>query len=193
MEYKEKEYIEDIYEDCWMYVLLLTTLVILIGALKTYYFELIGIRVTYSVFLLPFIFLITNFITKVFDYKKAVSAIAISGVMYICFMAVISFAMGKSLILSSLSGEFCGYVISQFVNLSIYYFLLKNTKMPTILLFITNLFSLIVFYMFYTLIYLEQIQFETFWSGYLLTLGIQFIICIPISIIDKRIKKNRLI
>lgn len=189
MEYKEKEYIEDIYEDCWMYVLLLTTLVILIGALKTYYFELIGIRVTYSVFLLPFIFLITNFITKVFDYKKAVSAIAISGVMYICFMAVISFAMGKSLILSSLSGEFCGYVISQFVNLSIYYFLLKNTKMPTILLFITNLFSLIVFYMFYTLIYLEQIQFETFWSGYLLTLGIQFIICIPISIIDKRIKK----
>lgn len=189
MEYKEKEYIEDIYEDCWMYVLLLTTLVILIGALKTYYFELIGIRVTYSVFLLPFIFLIANFITKVFDYKKAVSAIAISGVMYICFMAVISFAMGKSLILSSLSGEFCGYVISQFVNLSIYYFLLKNTKMPTLLLFITNLFSLIVFYMFYTLIYLEQIQFETFWSGYLLTLGIQFIICIPISIIDKRIKK----
>ena len=34
-----------------------------------------------------------------------------------------AFAMGKTITLSSLSGEFCAYVISQFVNLTIYIFL----------------------------------------------------------------------
>ena len=55
-----------------------------------------------------------------FDYKKAVAAIAISGVMSICFLAIISFSMGKTLIISRHSAEFCGYVVSQFFNLLLY-------------------------------------------------------------------------
>ena len=182
---------ESLYNDCWMYILLLTTLAILIESLKTYTFKISGVRLTYSLFLLPFTYLIVNYITKKYDYKKAVSSIAISGVMFVCFSAIMSFAVGERLILSSISGEFCGYIVSHFISLTIYMFLLNNTKSPYILVLLNYLFALIVYYMFYTLIYLNTIILDNFWKGYFITLGIQVVLCIPIAIIDKKIKRGR--
>ncbi len=186
---KKKE--EPIYNDCWMYILLLTTLVILLESLKTYTFSLSGVRLTYAIFLLPLIYLLANYITKKYDYKKTIAAISISGVLFVCFVAVISFALGERMILSSLTGEFCGYVISQFINLTIYMFLLNNTKSPFLLILLTYIFSLIIYYMFYTLIYLNMIILDTYWKGYFITLGIQTILCIPISYIDKKIARGK--
>lgn len=188
---KNRKKEEPIYNDCWMYILLLTTLVILLESLKSYMFKIHGVYLSYSLLLLPLIYFLANYITKKYDYKKTVAAIAISGVMSICFVAIMSFAMGKQLMLSNLSGEFCAYVVSQFVNLTIYLFLLNNTKAPIILIYLNYLFSLIVYYMFYTLIYLNMIILDNFWEGYLITLLIQFFICIPIAIVDKKIKRGR--
>lgn len=182
---------EELYNDCWLYILLLTTLVILLGSLKSYTFKIFGVSLTYSLLLLPLVYFLANYITKKYDYKKTIAAIAISGVMSVCFVAIMSFALGKNLMLSSLSGEFCAYVVSQFINLTIYQFLLNNTDSPGILIFLTYLFSLIVYYMFYTLIYLNMIILDNFWEGYLLTIAIQFFVCIPIAIIDKLTKRGK--
>ena len=59
---KKKE--ESLYDDCWMYILLLTTLVILLESLKTYTFKIAGVHLTYAIFLLPFIYLLVNYIAK---------------------------------------------------------------------------------------------------------------------------------
>ena len=182
---------ETLYNDCWMYILLLTTLTILIESLRSYTFKISGVRLTYSLFLLPFTYFIVNYITKKYDYKKAVAAIAVSGVMFVCFSAVMSFAVGEVVILSSLSGEFCGYIVSQFINLTIYMLLLNNTRSPFILVLLNYLFALIVYYMFYTLIYLNIIILDNFWKGYFITLGIQAVLCLPITIVDKKIKRGR--
>ena len=112
---KKKKKDEIIYNDCWMYILLLTTLVILIESLKSYNFKIFGVYLTYSVFLLPLVYFLANYITKKYDYKKTIAAISISGVISVCFPVVMAFAMGKTITLSSLSGEFCAYVTSQFV------------------------------------------------------------------------------
>ena len=50
----------DNYDDSWMYILLLTTLTILTYSLATYTFKLTDIRLTYSIFLLPILYLISN-------------------------------------------------------------------------------------------------------------------------------------
>ena len=184
---KEKE---ELYNDSWMYILLLTTLVILTESLKTYKFELLGSNITYSILLLPLIFLITNFITKKYNYRKTVVAISISGVALVLYIAVMSFAVGKTFVITDISGGFCGYVISQLVNLTIYAFLLNNTKSPGLLVYVNYLFALIVFYMFYTLISLDKIRLDNFWSGYFVTLLVQSIICIVITIVDKKIKRG---
>lgn len=182
---------DDLYEDCWMYILLLTTLVIFLESLKTYTFKLFNVDLTYSLLFLPLVYFIVNYISKKYDYKKAVAAIAISGVIFVCFTAIVAFALGERLILSSVSGEFCAYVVSQFINLTIYTYLTNNTTSPVTLIFINYMFSLIIYYMFYTLIYLNMITLESYWIGYFTTLGIQAIICIPLAILDKKILKGK--
>ena len=182
--------LEEKYEECWIYILLLTTLVIFISSLKSYTFTLLGVELTYAVLFLPLIYFVVNYITKMFDYKKAVAAIAISGVMSICFLAIISFSMGKTLIISRHSAEFCGYVVSQFFNLLLYYYLVNNRRNSLINMFIVNLLSLIIFYLFYTLINLKDLTHSTYWLGYGLTIVIQGIICITLTILDYKIRKK---
>ena len=182
--------LEEKYEEFWIYILLLTTLVIFLSSLKSYTFRLMGVELTYAVLFLPLIYFVANYITKMFDYKKTVAAIAISGVMSICFLAIVSFAMGKNLILTKHSADFCGYVVSQFFNLTLYQFLVSNKKNTLINLFIVNLLSLIIFYFFYSLINIKDISYGKYWLGYGLTIVIQGIICIPLTILDFKIKKK---
>ena len=106
-------------------------------------------------------------------------------------MAIVSFALGKSLILTSLTGEFCGYVVSQFVNLTIYNFLLNNTKSPILLILFNYLFSVIIFILLYTLINLGNMNLDSFWTKYFLMVCISFGMSIPMAFIDKRIKRGR--
>lgn len=187
---KKKKTLEEEYNDCWIYMLLLTTVVILKESVKSYYFMIRGSMISYSIFLLPVVFFIVNYIEKKYDYKKAIAAIAISAVTAISYTAIISFAMGKRLILTSLTGDFCGYVASQFVNLTIYNFLLNNTKSPYILVFLTYLFSIIVYYMIYTLIHLNLVIADGYWTKYFITMIIEFVLCLPVSYLDKKIKRG---
>ncbi len=188
---KTKIEIKDSYNDCWIYILLLTTLTILLESIKTYEFTFMGTGVSYAILGLPFTYLIANYITKKYDYKKTISAIAISGVISVCFMGIMAFALGKNLILSNVTGEFCGYVVSQFVNLTIYLFILSNTRGSYPLILVNYLFSIIVFCMLYTLIYLNKVIYESYWTSYFLTLGIDSIICIVLTFIDIKIKRGK--
>ena len=68
-------------------------------------------------------------------------------------------------------------------------YLSNNTSMPVTLIFINYMFSLIIYYMFYTLIYLEMVTVDSYWVGYFGTLAIQIVICIPLAIADKKLIK----
>lgn len=181
---------EELYNDSWMYILLLTTLVILAESLKAYEFTIAKVEITFSILLIPLIYLISNFITKKYGYRKTVVAISISGVSLVLYVALMCFAVGKEFFLYNITGAFCGYVISQLVNLTIYTFLLNNTKTPFILVYANYMFSLIVFYMFYTLIHLNMIILDGFWKGYFITVFIQALICIGLTFIDSKIKRG---
>ena len=114
-----------------------------------------------------------------------------SGVILVCFTSTLSYIIKEPLILTNVSGEFCGYVISQFVFLLIYYFLLNNTKQPPILVYVDYLFSLFVFYIFYTLVYINHINLDHYWTGFFITMLIQGIICIGLVYVDRKIKRGR--
>ena len=57
---------EELYDDSWLYILLLTTLSILLESLKTYKFQLMGVSISYAIILLPIVYLLVNYITKKF-------------------------------------------------------------------------------------------------------------------------------
>ncbi len=181
---------EKIYDDSWMYTLLLSTIVILGESLKSYTFPIKGIELTFAIFLLPIIFFLTNYITKKYNFMRSISAICLSTVALVVFTYSINYALGRTVDFLSIGGEVSGYLIAQMINLYIYVFLLNNTSSPTILVLINYLFALIVFYMFFTLINLSVLVTDTYWLGYFITLFIQLIECIIISIVDKFIKRG---
>ena len=60
------------YNDCWMYILLLSTLVILTESLKNFNFNIFQAEITYAIFLIPVIYAITNYITKKYSLPMKV-------------------------------------------------------------------------------------------------------------------------
>ena len=133
------------YNDSWMYILLLSTIVILGESLKTYTFNLLGVNLTYVIFLLPFIFMVTNYITKKYGFKRTLTAIIISSISLIAFVLLMNFAIGKTFTISSISGGLAGYLVSQTINTMIYKFLLVNTNSPYLLVLLNYVFGYIVF------------------------------------------------
>ena len=134
---KKKTDVEIYYEDCYIYILLLTTLIILLESLKTYTFKIFGVNLSLSIFLLPVAYFLSTYILKKYDYKKAITSIAVSGIALVGYVAVMSFALQEELFLTNISGEFCAYVLSQFICITLYSFLMNNTKSPAILIFLT--------------------------------------------------------
>jgi len=177
-------------DDSWLYILLISTVVILGEALKSYTFTIKGITLTYTIFVIPIIYLLTNYITKKYSYTKGVSAICLSTVAFVVFTYAIGYGLGRPVNFLQIGGEVSGYLISQMINLYIYVFLLNNTKSPVILVWLNYLFSLVIFYMFYTLINLSVLVTSSYWSGYFLTLGIQGVESIILTAIDHKIKRG---
>lgn len=175
------------YNDSWMYILLLSTLVILTESVKTFNFNLFNIELTYAIFLIPIIFAITNYITKKYGFRRTVNGIIISTISVVLFVLLMSFAIGKELELGSLTGSLLGYLISQIINTMIYKFLLVNTNSPYILVLLNYIFGYIVFYMVYTIVHLDMIILDSFWISYFVVLAIQSIMSIGLALLDKKI------
>ena len=188
---KEKEEVLEVEkEGWWVYVLLLSTIVILAQSLKDYTFSFDNVTLTYSIFILPIIYFVTNYITKKYGYAKSVIGISVSGVVLVLFSMIMSFAIGKDFSFYDICGGFCGYVISQFVNLTIYQFLLVNTTGSFILIYLTYLFAFVVNYLFYTLIYMDLLVFDNYWVSYFATLILQGILCFLLTFFDINIKRG---
>ena len=188
---KEVEQILEVeHEGWWVYILLLSTIVILGHALKDYSFSFDNVSLTYSIFILPVVFFITNFITKKYGYGKSIVAISFSGVALVVFSFLMSLIIGQQFNFYDIFGGFCGYVVSQFVNLSIYQFIITNTNSSFILIYLTYIFAFVVFYLFYTLIYMNLLVFDNYWISYFSTLIIQGVLCFLLVFFDVNIKRG---
>lgn len=187
---KKNEVLELEQESFWIYIFLLSTIVMLAHSLKDYTFSFDNITLTYSIFIVPFIYFITNYITKKYGYTKSIIGISVSGVVLVLFGLIMSFVIGGNFSFYDIAGEFCGYVISQFVNLTIYQFLLVNTQENFILIFLTYIFAFVVNYLFYTLIYMDLLVLNEYWVAYFSTLLLQGIIAFLLTFFDINIKRG---
>ena len=176
------------YNDSWMYILLLSTIVILAEALRTYNFPIFGVNITYALFLLPLMYGVTNYITTKYGFRRTIIGIGISILSLLAFILLMDFAMGKEADFASISGGLAGYIISQLVNTLIYKFLIVNTNRPYLLVLLNYIFAYIVFYMLYTLVHMNIIVAETFWIGYFVTIGIQTIMSIILAFVIRKVK-----
>lgn len=178
---------KEVQNDLWIYILLQSALLIFVESLKTYHFKMYGHLISLSIPILPFIFLILNIIIKKYGEKKALLSIVISSIVSVLFIFLMSFAMKKTFDFAIYRGELLSYCISQLINIFLYRFIEKNTKKSYPIIFLSYIFSLIIFHMIYTLSYLDTTILDGYWIRYLLNLTIEVLVCIPITIIDKKI------
>ncbi len=188
---KTKKKKSQVYEDSWIYILLLSAVVILQQSLKNYTFIIDDFNLSYSLFLLPVIYFLTNYITKKKGYQKSIMAISISAMAMVIFVLFMNLCTGKGFELYNVAGDFCGYFISQLINLTIYEFLLDNTKPNYILLLLTYIFALVVNYLFYSLFYISSIAIDNYWVIYFTTLILQTMLVMLLAFIDMQIKRGK--
>lgn len=139
--------------------------------------------------MIPFLFLINNYISKKFGYKKGLLSIIISSISVTLFIILMSFSLNKVFDFSIYKGELLSYIISQLLNLIIYRYIQHNTKSSYPVVFLSYVFSLIIFHMVYTLSYLDTTILDGYWIRYLLNISIEVIVCICITILDKKVLK----
>ena len=173
--------------ELWIYILLQSSLLIFVESLKTYHFKIHGNLISLSIPILPLIFLILNIIIRKYGGKKALLSILISSIISVLFIFLMSFAMKKTFDFAIYRGELLSYCISQLLNIFLYRFIDKNTKKSYPIIFLSYIFSLIIFHMIYTLSYLDTTILDGYWIRYLLNITIEVLVCIPITIIDKKI------
>ncbi len=186
----EEQVMEVEREGWWVYVLLLSTVVILAQSLKDYTFSFDNVTLTYSIFILPIIYFVTNYITKKYGYTKSIVGISVSGVSLVLFTFIMSFVIGQDFSFYDICGGFCAYVISQLVNLTIYQYILVNTGGSFILTYLTYIFAFVVYYLFYTLIYMDLLVFDNYWVSYFATLILQGVLCFLLVFFDCNIKRG---
>jgi len=157
--------------------------------LKTYNIDIKNNIISLSIPMIPFLFLINNYISKKFGYKKGLLSIIVSSISVTLFIILMSFSLNKVFDFSIYKGELLSYIISQLLNLIIYRYIQHNTKTSYPVVFLSYVFSLIIFHMVYTLSYLDTTILDGYWIRYLLNISIEVIVCICITILDKKVLK----
>ena len=110
----------------WVYILLLTSITILGWVLGKFDFSIGKTTLTVAIFAYPFRYFVANIITKKYGYKETMNGISYSACLLLLFAIVASLLGQQDVDYVPLTGELFGYMLSQMINLSIYYYLLIN-------------------------------------------------------------------
>lgn len=184
---KKKEIIQN---DSFIFIMLLATISILAVSLKDYTFSIGGIDIIFSIFVIPFILFISNYITKKYVFKETLYGILVSSLIIVTFLVLIKDLTNQKVIILELLGYFFSYFISMFINLSIYYYIILNFKSNVILIYVNYVFSLIINHLMYLIFLHNMIMTDNFWKSYFVSIIIEMVISIGLVFIDSKIERG---
>lgn len=170
----------------WVYILLLTSVTILGWVLGKFDFSIGKTTLTIAVFAYPFRYFIANIITKKYGYKEAMNGISYSACLLLLFAIVASLFGQHDVDYVPLTGELFGYMLSQMINLSIYYYLLINKKDDKIPYLGSYIAAMLVDTLVSMLFASRLVVLASFWRTYFVTILIQAIISIFLIYFDDK-------
>ena len=170
----------------WVYIFLLTSVTILGWVLGKFDFSIGKTTLTIAVFAYPFRYFIANIITKKYGYKETMNGISYSACLLLLFAIVASLLGQHDVDYVPLTGELFGYMLSQMINLSIYYYLLINTKNDKITYLGSYIAAMLVDTLVSMLFASRLVVLASFWKTYFVTILIQAIISIFLIYFDDK-------
>ncbi len=178
-------------ENLYVYIFLLSAVWICLYVMSRFGLVIHGLTIGYSTILLPTIYFITNVITKKFDFKQSIFAILISSVAMLIFVYFSRFVNTKVVDYFIIYGQVFAYIMSQLINLIIYYYLLVNTDLKARWIFLTYLFSTMVYYFIAILFSTRLVFASAFWPTFFTSIGFSTIFAIMYSFYDSMIQRGQ--
>lgn len=185
---KKKKNLEP--NDSFLLAMLLSTISILAVSLKDYNFTLLNTEVTFSVFVVPIVLFVSNYITKKHGFKTALQSILMSSLIIIAFLFLIKDLVNQEIVLIEVIGHFVSYFICLFINLSIYYYILINFKENSFLIYFNYIFSIVIHHLIYLLFLHNMVITDNFWNEYFISIIIQGILIIGLVLMDSKIERG---
>lgn len=170
----------------WVYILLLTAVAILGWVLGKFDFQIGKATLTFAVFAYPFRYFIANIITKKYGYKETMNGISYSACLMLLFMIISSLLGEKNVDYIPVTGEVFGYLASQMINLTIYYYLYMNTNGNKLSILATYVFAMLVDNLISMLFISRMTMVDAFWRTYFVTILIETIISIILINFDEK-------
>ena len=170
----------------WVYILLLTAVAILGWVLGKFDFNIGKATLTFAVFAYPFRYFIANIITKKYGYKETMNGISYSALLMLLFMIVSSLLGERNVDYIPVTGEVFGYLASQMINLTIYYYLYMNTNGNKLPILATYVFAMLVDNLISMLFISRMTMVDAFWRTYFVTIFIEVIISIILINYDEK-------
>ena len=165
------------------YTFLLSALVIFLLSLESFKLSLFGNSVSIAIFVFPFVYFLVDIILKEIGYKPAVIATVVSLIVLFITLIVTDKIFNVDFSLLRYFGVVLGYGISQFLNISIYYYMLSNYTTPLFLVILNLVFVLLINNML-TMFFSNNMVFtDTFWASYIVVTCIQVLICMILAIL----------
>ena len=170
----------------WVYILLLSSTTILAWVLNKFDFEFGKVTLTLAVFVYPFLYFIANIITKKYGVKESINAITYSAGLMLLFAMVAGILTEQEIDYIPLTGELFGYMMSQAVNLSIYFYLYMNTLMGKFVLLANYVFVMMINNFIAMLFASRMVLLRSFWKSFLAIILIQAAISIILILFDNK-------
>lgn len=181
---------KEIHESFSVYLFLLSTVLICLQVMGRFHFNLGDITLDYSVLLFSTVYFITNVITKKFDFKKAIFAILVSSMAMLIFVYFSKYLNTKVVDYFVVYGQTFAYIISQLLNLIIYYYLLVNTELKARWIFLTSMFSLAAYYFIAILFFNRIVITDTFWPTFFSSFILSGILAVMYAFYDSLVKRG---
>jgi len=179
-------------QDSLIYILLLSSFIILFNAIQTYNIDIYNITISSSYLLLPIIFYIQNIMFNKFSTINNIFSILVSMFLSLIFIYTMDFILEKTLIIEELPLEIIILMITSYINLLCFKTIRNRINEPYILILANYLLVNIIYHLVNIIFTIDNIVFKYYFKEYFLILFIQLLIIIIISAIDKEtiIKKK---
>ena len=183
---------EEIENDFLLFTFLLATASMMMIALQKYSFNIGIYAIPFSVFVLPVLIFICNYITKKLGFKKALGSIMISSLILLAFLILIYDLVRREIDIIDLASNVLSYFICLFVNLLIYYYVITNLdeKIEGIFIYIEYIFVIMIFFFVFMSISNNMVMTDNDWVSYSISIIIEAILSIVAVFIDNKIKRG---
>ena len=187
---KYKDLSQDIQTLTVSYTFLMSTLIIFLLSLESFRLELFGNSVSLAIFFMPFVYFLVDVILKEIWLKHAIKAIVTSIFVLFLFSLVTDYLFHVEFSLFRYIGLMLSYSISQFLNTSVYYYMLSNYRTPLFLVLFNLVFALLVNNMIYMFFTSNMIFTTHFWSTYIIIICIQTLVSMILTLILNLIEQG---